>query len=106
MITLLDEENARRETDKGAIAVTKVASRTLWGWVERHHIDALAVLIITLWITVKVVDWAMDFADSHYDVDGMQIAAIIGAVLTPWGLSQSAMFAFYVNLKAKNGAKP
>jgi hypothetical protein len=92
---------------KGAAAVAAVAakttSRALWDWVERHHIDALAVLFITLWLSITVINWAMDFADEHYEVAGMNIAGIIAAVLTPWGLMQAAMFKFYVDLKSKNG---
>lgn len=86
----------RRAVDKNAVVA---ASRTLWDWVERHHIDALAVIAVTLWLTVRVIEWAMDFADIHYSEQGLHIAAIIGAVLTPWGIMQAALFKFYVDLK-------
>lgn len=104
--------NERRASDQGAVAVaaqaTKTASRTFWGWAEHHHIDSLAVIVVTLWLTIDVIQWAMAYADEHYEIEGMQIAAIIGAVLTPWGLMQTALFAFYANLKAKagNGREP
>lgn len=87
---------ARRAVDKNAVAV---ASRTLWDWVERHHVDALAVIIVTLYLTIQVIQWAMGFADLHYSEQGMHIAAIIGAVLTPWGIMQAALFKFYADLK-------
>jgi len=97
-----------RTADQGIEArqgIVKVASRTLWAWVEQHHIDSLAVIGVTLWLTVRVIEWAMEYADLHYDIAGLQVAAIIGAVLTPWGIMQAALFKFYVDLKAKsNGA--
>lgn len=104
------QEKVRRAEDKGAVAVAvhaaKSTSRALWDWFEQHHIDSMAVIVVTLWLTIRVVEWAMDFADEHYGVEGLQIAAIIGAVLTPWGLMQAAMFAFYLNLKAKGNGQP
>ena len=94
-----DENLTRREADKNVVAV---ASRTLWAWIERHHIDALAVIVITLVMTVRVIGWATNFADTHYSEQGLHIAAIIGAVLTPWGIMQAAMFKFYADLKNRS----
>jgi hypothetical protein len=91
--------HARRAVDKNAVAV---ASRTLWTWFERHHVDALAVIAVTLWLTVDVIQWAMMFADEHYSEQGLHIAAIIGAVLTPWGITQSFLFKFYADLKNRD----
>lgn len=105
-------DDARRIQDKGMVAVAAQAarstSRTFWSWTEQHHIDSLAVIVVTLWLTVRVVDWAMDFAEAHYSEQGMHIAAIIGAVLTPWGIMQAALFKFYADLKGRsngNGVK-
>ena len=103
-------EKLRRAVDQSASAVAaqaaKATSRTFWDWFEQHHIDSLAVVVVTLWLTWDVIQWAMGFADEHYEIEGLQIAAIIGAVLTPWGLMQTAMFAFYLNLKAKSNGQP
>lgn len=96
----------RRESDQGIVATAartaQATSKSFWGWVEHHHIDSLAVLVVTLSLTVKVVGWSMDFA---YDVDtklsGTDKAAIIAAVMTPWGIAQAALFKFYVDLKAR-----
>lgn len=93
----------RRAVDKNAVVA---ASRTLWTWFERHHIDALAVIFVTLWLTVRVIEWAMDFADLHYSEQGLHIAAIIGAVLTPWGIMQAALFKFYADLKNRDFPLP
>lgn len=100
-------EKLRRAEDRSSRAIAaqamKSTSRTFWDWVEHHHIDSLAVIVVTLFLTWDVIQWAMAFADEHYSVEGVQIAAIIGAVLTPWGLMQAALFKFYADLKGKNG---
>lgn len=93
----------QRASDKSAVAV---ASRTLWDWMERHHVDALAVIAVTLYLTVDVIRWAMLFADEHYSEQGLHIAAIIGAVLTPWGIMQAALFKFYADLKNRDFPPP
>ena len=89
-----------RETDK---SVPKVVSRTFWEWFEKRHIAAHVCIAVTLWLTVDVIYWAMDFADAHATRDSNSVGVIIGAVLTPWGLMQAAMFAFYTNTIKQNG---
>ncbi len=97
-----------RVADQSAIVqvgvAAKVTSRTFWDWVERHHIDAMLVLGITLVLSVRAMEWAFNFG--YADVkgtSGAERAAIIAAVLGPWGLCQGAMVKWYMELKAKNG---
>jgi len=78
----------RRETDKGWVA-------RFWEWIDARRIDMHAVLVVSLWLTIRVVEWSMDFAGAHPDMDGVRMAAVIGAVLGPWALLQGAMFKFY-----------
>lgn len=95
-----------RSSERGvagaAFTAARVTSRSFWSWFEHHHVDSLSVLAVTLWLTVRVVHWAMEFP---YDVDtklsGTDKAAIIAAVMAPWGLAQAALFKFYVDLKSK-----
>ena len=106
----MSDEFGKRAEDQGAVAIAavtvKATSSTFWRWFQRYHVDALSVLGITLWLTVRVIEWAMDFADTHYSEEGFQIPAIIGAVLTPWGILQAAMAKWYMELLAKNGKSP
>ena len=95
------DEQKRREADQGLKAAPKIASRTFWDWVERRHIAQHAAIMVTLWLTVEVIFWAMDFADLNVGRDSNSVGVIIGAVLTPWGLMQAAMFKFY-----NDGIKP
>lgn len=70
-----------------------------WDWIDRRNIDLHAVLVFTLWMTGKVMEWAMTFADSHPDMDGTKMAAIIASVLLPWGTVQGAMMGFWSNAR-------
>ena len=98
-------EELKRASDRGMIGYAKISSRTFWDWVEHHHVDRLAVIVLTLWLTFDVMQWAKDFAEAHPDGAGGNTALIIGAVLGPWGLLQAALFKFYADAKARsNGA--
>ena len=103
-------EELRRAEDHTAVAkavrAAQTTSKTFWTWVETHHLDALAVLVIALGISIKVMDWAMDYGYATVPgTSGAERAAIIAAVLGPWGLAQAALFKFYVELKAKSNGK-
>lgn len=98
----MNTERRAGERGVGAMTVTtiRITSRSFWHWFESHHIDSLGVIVITLWLTVRVVEWMLAFP---YDIDskltGAEKAMILGAVLTPWGLTQGLMFKFYIDLK-------
>ena len=97
------DERERREADKGFKAAPKIISRTLWDWVERRHIAQHVAIALTLYLTWEVIFWAMDFADTHALRESNSVGVIIGAVLTPWGLMQAAMFKFYNDGIKSNG---
>ena len=86
-------EELRRIVDKGWIA-------RFWEWIDTRRIDMHLVLLVSLALTWRVVEWSMDFADAHPDMDGTRMAAVIGAVLAPWALLQGAMFKFYTDRKS------
>ena len=102
-------EEGRRIEDKSVMAraahTAKASSKTFWTWAEDHHIDSLVVMIITLGLTYRVVEWSLYFPYAPVaGLSGTDKAAIIAAILTPWGIMQGAMFKFYAELKRKDGA--
>lgn len=96
----------QRASERGiagaAITAARVTSKSFWEWFEDHHIDSLCVLVVTLWLTVRVVEWAFEFAYAlDTTLSGTDKAAIIAALMTPWGLMQAALVKWYMELKAK-----
>ena len=66
--------------------------------------DALAVLSVSRWLTVRIVEWALEVPyDNHGRYTGAEVAMILGSVLTPLGAMQVFLFKFYVDLKGRNG---
>jgi hypothetical protein len=83
-------EELRREADKGPWA-------RFWEWIDHRRVDMHTVLAVSLWLTVQVVQWSMDFADAHPEMDADKMYKVIGAVIGPWVLLQGAMFKFYAD---------
>ncbi len=65
-----------------------------WDWIDKRQIDAHVVAAIILYGTIKITHWAMHFA-SDSPRPGLEIAAIIGAVMVPWSALQGAVVSFY-----------
>lgn len=78
----------------------------MWDWAEKRKIAAHTVMAVALTLTVRIVEWVMDFpySASGGTYTGMEVAAIQAAILGPWGLMQGAMFKFYIDL-VKNGSQ-
>lgn len=97
----------RRVTDKGLLAqgaqTARKATTTLWDWAEKRKIAAHAVMAVAITLTIRIVEWVMDFPYDNVSYTGMEVAAIQAAVLGPWGLMQGAMFKFYYDLVRSNG---
>jgi len=105
------EEN-RRVSDVSALTKTGQAAHsavtTVWDWAEKRKIAAHAVMVVTIWLTIRIAEWAIDLP---YDManmypekyTGVDVAAMLAGVLTPWGLMQGAMFTFYLRLIGANG---
>ena len=106
----MSEEPNRRAVERGVIGVAattiRVTSRTFWHWFNTNHIDSISVLVITLIMSYQVLRWAFNFP---YDVmvhegakySGTDVAAILAAILGPWGLMQAGLVKWYMEMRAK-----
>lgn len=68
-------------------------------WERKLAIRRSAVLFITLWMTYRAFEWAAHYALSGMETNGLEAAAIIGAVTAPIAYLQKAVFEAYLNSK-------
>lgn len=80
-------EPRRRSEDEGWFT-------RAWDWIDRRQIDAYAVSLVILYGTVDIMRWAMRFAELHPDKSGLEVAAIIAAIVTPYSALQAAAIKF------------
>lgn len=67
----------------------------LWDWIDRRDIDKHLLTMAVFWGTAKLTEWAMVFAATHAAKPGLEIAAIIAAVTTPYMALQAAAIKYY-----------
>jgi hypothetical protein len=82
----------RRKTDGWFGWLTR-----LWDWIDQREIDKHLVSVMVLYGTMIVTQWAMGFAEAQSGMgrSGVEIAAIIAAVLGPYSILQAAAIKFY-----------
>lgn len=71
-----------------------------WDWIDKRDIDKHAVSLAILYGTVDVMRWGMRYAEQHADKSGLEVAAVVGAIIAPYMALQAAAIAFY--FKARN----
>lgn len=88
------DEPRRRSEDRGWLT-------RAWDWIDRRQIDAHAISVIILYGTIKITAWAMHYANNA-DRPGLEVAAIIAAVMTPWSALQAAAIKFVFETRTKS----
>lgn len=91
----------RRANDKGWLCWVAARASDAWDWIDKRQIDAHVVSAIVLWGTLKITSWAMRFADQA-DRPGIEVAAIIGAVMVPWSALQAAAIKFVFDTRKES----
>lgn len=85
----------RRKTDSGIMCIIAIRAGQLWNFIDRRDIDKHLLSIGIFYGTVRVTMWAMQYADSVDGRPGLEVAAIIAAVLAPYMALQGAALAYY-----------
>lgn len=84
----------RRKDDAGWLCWVALRAGQFWDWVDRRQADAYAVSAVILYGTIRITEWAMAFVDKHPEKAGLEVAAIVGALMGPWSLLQGAAIKF------------
>lgn len=66
-----------------------------WDWVDKRDLDKHTISIAIFYGTIKITNWAMDYAATHTEKTGIEAAAIIAAVAAPYMALQAAAIGFY-----------
>ena len=78
------------EVKRGLLA----AVARFWTWIDDRQIDAHIVAAVIMWATLEITAWAMRYAETSSRT-GLEVAAVIGAVMVPWGGLQAAVIKWY-----------
>lgn len=85
----------RRADDHGFWCTLALRFSQFWDFVDKRDLDKHAMSWATFYITWKIVEWATHFVANHPDKPGLEVAAILGAVMLPWTPVQAAVVNWY-----------
>lgn len=71
----------------------------LWDWIDKRDIDKHVVSGLVLWMTFRITDWALHYTMNHPEKSGLEIAAVLGAVMIPWSGLQTAVIKFFFDAR-------
>jgi hypothetical protein len=89
----------RRDTDKGFLCLVALRFSQFWDFIDKRDIDKHVVSLSILVATVHVMRWAMKYAEVT-PMPGIEIAAVIAAVLAPYMAMQAAALKFYFDSRS------
>jgi ribose/xylose/arabinose/galactoside ABC-type transport system permease subunit len=69
-----------------------------WDWFDKRQIDAHILTGFIAWGTWRLTVWTVHFAQVS-DRPGMEVAAIIAAIMGPWSLLQGASLKFHFDTR-------
>lgn len=67
----------------------------LWDWIDKRDIDKHALSMGIFYGTIRITEWAMLYASANSTKSGLEVAAIIAAVTTPYMALQGAAIKYY-----------
>ena len=71
--------------------------RAILDFIDNRAVVRRVAFFWAAWLFTDVVYWAETFADNHPEMDGLKMAAMLGAVVTPVAGTFAAVFKFYTN---------
>lgn len=78
----------RRSEDNGRLT-------RIWDAFDARDIDKHLMSWMVFAVTIWIVWWATHFVENHPDKPGLEVAAVLGAVMVPWTPLQAAVVNWY-----------
>lgn len=85
----------RRASDLGPLCWLALRAGQFWDFIDKRDIDKHAVSVSIMLGTLKITTWAMLYAEKVDGKPGLEVAAVLGAVLAPWMALQAAAVKWY-----------
>lgn len=85
----------RRADDRGLLCWLALRASQFWEFIDKRDIDKHAVSLGIFYGTIKVTGWGMAYASSFTTKSGVEVAAVIAAVVAPYMALQAAALKFY-----------
>lgn len=94
----------RRGDDRGWLCWLAMRASQAWDWIDHRQIDKHVVALAILYGTILVTRWAMSYAE-HGDRPGLEVAAIVAAVIAPYMALQAVAIKWYFEARSSSVLK-
>ena len=85
----------RRSQDRGWLCWIAARCSQCWDFIDKRDIDKHLVTWWSFYVTFYLLDWALEYVFKHPDKPGLEVAAIVGAIMLPWTPVQGAIVKWY-----------
>jgi hypothetical protein len=84
-----------RAEDVGFLCVVAQRFSQAWDFIDKRDIDKHVTAWLSFYITWFLINWILNFVWVYPDKPGLEVAAIVAAVLMPWTPVQAAVVKWY-----------
>jgi hypothetical protein len=88
-------EELRRNSDHGVWCTLAIRFGQFWDFIDNRDIDKHAMTWATFSVTCYMIYWCMEYVWVHPEKSGLDIAAVIAAIMLPWTPLQGAVIKWY-----------
>ncbi len=85
----------RRADDRGFLYGLALRASQAWDWIDQRDIDKHIMAWAVFVMTYYIVFWSLEYIWAHPDKPGLEVGAIIAAVMVPWAPVQAAVIKWY-----------
>jgi len=90
-----------RAGDKGFWCSLALRFSEAWDFIDARDIDKHALSLSVFGMTVYIVYWCMEFIWAHPDKPGLEVAAMVAAIMVPWNGVQAAAIKWYFEARTE-----
>jgi len=71
-----------------------------WEWFDNRDIDKHLMSWAVFFVTCYLIYWTTEFVWAHHEKPGLDIGAIVAALMLPWTPVQAAVIAWYFRARS------
>lgn len=94
----------RRSGDGGIMCVIARRASQLWDFIDARDIDKHAMAWATFYMTFFIMNWSLNFVWVYPDKPGLEVAAILGALLATWSPVQAVVIKWYFESRTSDAS--
>ena len=94
-------KNLRRDSDRGFWCTIALRFSQMWDFIDARDIDKHSLSLSVFGMTIYIVFWMLEFIWAHPDKPGLEVAAIVAAIMVPWNGVQAAAIKWYFEARSE-----